>query len=429
MNDLANDKALQKFADLMIKKLTEVDANWQQPWFSTTGYGLPQNIEGRVYNGINSFMLFLLQENNSYTTPVYMTFAQAKKQGLRINKGEAAFPVLFWNFLIKDKNGNKITMDQYRILSKEEQKEYTVFPYTKPYAVFNVDQTNFAAVYPEKWKALQDKFKCPELKDEQGMFLSLELDHIIKHGTWVCPIISSFSNRAFFRPSEDKIYLPLKGQFDTGEGFYSTLLHEMAHSTGIDTRLGREVKNMFGDPKYAKEELIAEFTAAVCCRSLGIVSGVRDENAKYLKHWLGVIKKEPKFLYTVLVDTGKASTMILNEVHKLEQEKQKEVSKVEENKKVDESKAFSTIRNDEGLSPAFKLAVAAAVAGSFKQLSELKDQGYVLSSKEIDVLKFSDPKISIAAQAIFKITLDDPVCSPKLSESNKNEFKQLTLNF
>ena len=76
---------------------------------------------------------------------------------------------------------------------------------------------------------------------------------MIKHGTWLCPIISSFSDGAFFRPSEDKIYLPLKGQFHTGEGFYSTLLHEMAHSTGTDTRLGREMKNMFGDPKYAKE--------------------------------------------------------------------------------------------------------------------------------------------------------------------------------
>lgn len=64
----------------------------------------------------------------------------------------------------------------------------------------------------------------------------------------------------------------------------------MAHSTGIDTRLGREMKNMFGDPKYAKEELIAEFTAAVSCRSLGIVSGVRKKRTVF-KNWLGAIKK------------------------------------------------------------------------------------------------------------------------------------------
>ena len=108
MDGQANDKALQKFADLMVKKLTEVDADWHKPWFTTTGYGLPQNIDGRVYNGINSFMLFLLQEERSFQTPVYMTFPQAKKQGLHINKGASAFPVLFWNFMIKDDKGNKI---------------------------------------------------------------------------------------------------------------------------------------------------------------------------------------------------------------------------------------------------------------------------------------------------------------------------------
>lgn len=437
MDGQANDKALQKFADLMIKKLTEVDADRHKPWFTTTGHGLPQNIDGRVYNGINSFMLFLLQEEQNYNTPVYMTFAQAKKQDIHINKGEKSFPVLFWNFLIKDDYGNKISMDDYKALTKEEQKEYTVVPYTKPYQVFNVDQTNFAEVYPERWKALQDKFNCPELKDEKGMFSSPELDYMIKHDTWLCPIISSFADRAFFRPSEDKIYLPLKGQFHTGEGFYSTLLHEMAHSTGTDTRLGREIKNIFGDPKYAKEELIAEFTAAVSCRSLGIVSGIREENAQYLKNWLGAIKKEPKFLYSVLNDVGKASTMILNEVCKYEllkkeeQEKQQqEESKHVDNKKVDDSKAFSETRNDEELSPAFNIALAAALAGSFKELVNLKEQGYKLLAKELDALRDADPKIYIAAQNIFNIKLDDPTPSLQLSESkNKNEVKQLSLNF
>lgn len=437
MGDLANDKALQKFADLMVKKLSEVDADWNKPWFTTTGHGLPQNIEGRIYNGINSFMLYLLQEENSYKTPVYMTFAQAKKQDVYINKGEKSFPVLFWNFLIKDDSGNKISMDEYKALSKEEQKDYTVIPYTKPYTVFNVDQTNFSEVYPERWKALQDKFNVPEIKDEKGMLSCPELDSMLKHETWLCPIISTHSDRAFFRPSEDKIYLPLKGQFYTGEGFYSTMLHEMAHSTGTDTRLGRELRNTFGDPKYAKEELVAEFTAAVSCRSLGIVSGIREENAQYLKNWLGAIKKEPAFLYSVLSDVGKASTMILNEVCKYEllkneeQEKQQEEGKhTEESRKVDESKAFSDTRNEKDLAPAFNIALAAALTGSFQELMKLKDQGHQLSEKEINILKGSDSKVRIAAQNIFNIKISDPAPVQQLSElKNRNEVKQLSFNF
>lgn len=79
MDGQANDKALQKFADLMVKKLTEVDADWHKPWFTTTGYGLPQNIDGRVYNGINSFMLFLLQEERSFQTPCIYDFSASKE--------------------------------------------------------------------------------------------------------------------------------------------------------------------------------------------------------------------------------------------------------------------------------------------------------------------------------------------------------------
>lgn len=436
MYDPRNDKSLRMFADLMVKKIEEVSANYQQPWFSSVGHGLPQNLDGRVYHGINSFMLYLLQEINKYQIPVYMTFPQAKKQGLHINKGASAFPVLFWNFMIKDDKGNKISMDDYKDLTKEKQKEYTVVPYTKPYLVFNVDQTNFAEVYPERWKALQDKFNCPELKDEKGMFSSLELDHMIKHGTWLCPIISEMDNRPAYSHSEDKIYMPLKGQYTTGESYYDDLLHEMAHSTGVESRLGRDMKASFGDPKYAKEELVAELTAAVSCQALGIVSSIQEESAQYLKNWLRAIKEEPKFLYSVLNDVGKASTMILSEVCKYEllkkeeQEKQQEECKHIENKKVDDSKAFSEIRNNEELSPAFNMALAAALTGSFKELINLKEQGHKLSAKEIDALRNADPKIYIAAQNIFNIKLGDPTPSLRFSESkNKNEVKQLSLNF
>ena len=69
--DTASDKALQRFAELMIEKIKQVEDNWQKPWFGIKGGGLPQNIEGRTYNGVNSFMLFLLSEKEQYSLPVY----------------------------------------------------------------------------------------------------------------------------------------------------------------------------------------------------------------------------------------------------------------------------------------------------------------------------------------------------------------------
>lgn len=318
MKDIANDKALKMFADLMIEKIKEVSEDFEKPWFSVATNGLPQNAEGRVYHGINSLMLFMLCEKMNYRTPVFMTFLQAKAQNVNILKGEKSFPVIYWDFSIKNGHGVKITMNEYHSLSDDEKKEFSVIPFTKSYNVFNVDQTNYSEIFPDKWEKLKQQFSLRDLKDEKGMLSCPQLDKMLKENLWLCPIDSNVRDRAFYRPSEDKIYIPLKGQFNSGEKFYSTMLHEMAHSTGMDSRCARQIKNTFGDPQYAKEELVAECTAAVTCNSLGIVTGIQEDNAKYLKNWLKAIDEEPKFLYSVLADVGKASTMILNEVTKLE---------------------------------------------------------------------------------------------------------------
>lgn len=326
MKDISNDKALQLFADLMIEKIEEVSDNPSKRWFSVAGHGFPQNVEGRLYQGMNSLILYLLCEKRNYVTPVFMTFLQAKTQEVNVLKGQKAFPVLYWDFSIKNENGSKIKIDEYNSLSDELKKEYKVIPYTKEYWVFNVDQTNYAEKYPEKWEELKQKFAVAELKDENGMLSCPVLDRMLQEDAWLCPIDSSIRDRSFYRPSEDKIFIPLKGQFYSGEMFYSTLIHEMAHSTGADTRCAREIKNKFGDAKYAKEELVAECVAAVTCHSLGIVNGIQDENAQYLKNWLAAIREEPKFLYSVLAEVGKASTMIHNEVSKMELAAAKDVS-------------------------------------------------------------------------------------------------------
>ena len=231
--DTASDKALQRFAELMIEKIKQVEDNWQKPWFGIKGGGLPQNIEGRTYNGVNSFMLFLLSEKEQYSLPVYMTFMQAKDSGLNILKGEKSFPVIYWNFSVRDKNGKKIPFDVYKNLDKNEQQEYKVTPFLKTYNVFNVQQTNLQETKPEKWEALKEQFKIPAIKDEQGMLTVPLIDAMVREQQWICPIYSKEGNSAYHARGEDNhIVVPLKGQFKDGENFYSTLLHEMAHSTG-----------------------------------------------------------------------------------------------------------------------------------------------------------------------------------------------------
>ena len=92
------------------------------------------------------------------------------------------------------------------------------------------------------------------------------------------------------------------------------MIHEMTHSTMTPERLNREAGAKFGDPKYAKEELVAELTAAMISHSMGFDSRVTDNSAAYLDSWIGALRQEPKFIVSVMADVNKASEMILDRV-------------------------------------------------------------------------------------------------------------------
>lgn len=74
----------------------------------------------------------------------------------------------------------------------------------------------------------------------------------------------------------------------------------------------------FGSEYYAREELVAELTAALVGHSLGFNTKVMENNAAYLDSWLKVLKQEPKFLVSVLADVNKAAGMIEDSIAAME---------------------------------------------------------------------------------------------------------------
>ena len=117
-----------------------------------------------------------------------------------------------------------------------------VIPFVKAFPVYNVAQTNLAEVQPERMQKLMDRFKLPELRDTEGMYAHAALDRMIQTQGWVCPIQADKRvDGAYYSPGQDIVVLPMKAQFNIGSTpdeiyrggmeFYSTMLHEMAHST------------------------------------------------------------------------------------------------------------------------------------------------------------------------------------------------------
>lgn len=331
----AADRALERFTELMISKIESFQGDWKKPWFLPGAAIPPQNLSGRRYNGGNALMLMFQAEKMGYDIPVWGTFDRItnlnlikdkhgnvfyerdengfKKPQVTVNKGEKSFPVFLTTFtVVNPETKEKIPYDDYRDLSKEEQAKYKVYPKLQVFNVFNVAaQTNIEETRPELYEKL--KALAAGKSQQQGDLKSdPAIDKMIDDNLFFCPIKQVRGDSAYYSPSRDEIVVPTREQFVDGEAFATNTLHECAHATGAESRLNRTMGHAFGSEEYAKEELIAELSAALVASQHGLLKHVKSDSAAYLKSWLGSLKQGPEFLKTVLGDV-KSCTKMLNE--------------------------------------------------------------------------------------------------------------------
>ena len=283
---------------------------------------------------MNALMLMMHCEKQGYKLPVFCTFDRVTglnfskdKQGAKqqvkngqgeplphvgVNKGEKSFPVFITTFsVVNPETKEKIKYDDYKQLPEEERGKYNVYPKLQVYNVFNVAQTNLQEARPELYKKLEEANGQSRPIQQDGKEFSFPaIDRMIKDNEWICPIKPTYGDDAYYSISKAEIVIPEKRQFKDGESFYSNLAHEMAHSTGAENQLDRLKPTSFGSKEYAREELVAELSAALVSQRYGMSKNLKEDSAAYLKSWLDSLKEEPQFIKTVLTDVKKATHMI-----------------------------------------------------------------------------------------------------------------------
>ena len=275
-------KVYEIITDTIIQKLEQGVIPWRKPW---SGGGLPQNfVSGKRYRGINLTLLNL----SDYSSPYWLTFKQAGELGGRIKKGEKSTMVVFWKWL------------QVTDVDEEDRSIDKQIPFLRYYRVFNLEQTE-GIDYTSEESAID--------------FKPIENCERVVHEMSDCPVIRHKGTRAFYSPSEDYIQMPPAGSFVSCEEYYSTLFHEMAHSTGHERRLNRSSLSdyaPFGSKTYGTEELIAEFSASFLCGHTGIEQETVDNSAGYIGGWLKKIREDKKMLVFAAAKAQKAVDYILN---------------------------------------------------------------------------------------------------------------------
>ena len=331
-----------------------------------------------------SSLLLLHCEKEGYKIPRFCTFDriqqfnktgkkdEEQKPRVSVLKGEHSFPVMLTTFTVVNKETKEhIKWEDYKLLSQEEREKYNVYPKLQTYHVFNVAQTNLKEVRPEFWEKLEQEYSMPKVeKDEQFAFEPV--DRMIADNRWICPIKPMFGDSAYFSISKNEIVMPEKRQFKDGESFYSNLFHEMGHSTGAEGQLDRIKPATFGSAEYAREELVAELTAALTAQRYGMTKHLKGDSAAYLKSWLDSLKESPQFIKTTLLDVKKATSMLTQHIDKIAME-------IDQEKKAEQKENVGNEEKMEGSKDAGRVYYASVAylqsTDDTSELDKLKEKG------------------------------------------------------
>jgi antirestriction protein ArdC len=279
---MANAKIYEMITQSIIDKLEQGIVPWRKTW--QAGMSPRSLTSKRPYRGVNHFLLSM----SGFESPFWATFNQIKKQGGTIKKGEKGTVIVFWKWLKEKKDG-------------VETGE--TIPLLRYFRVWNTDQTEGLKV-PE-WETVKPIDFNPILEAEKVVENMPQRPEIFHAGT-----------AAFYRSKDDTVTMPKADTFESPEAYYGTLFHELAHSTGHESRLNRNEigdGSGFGSKSYSLEELVAEMTTAMICGTIGVGTELIDNQAAYIQGWLKKFRDDKKILVKAGGRAQKAADWILNE--------------------------------------------------------------------------------------------------------------------
>jgi len=274
----------EMITERIIEQLENGVIPWQKPW-SGTHSGAYNRVSNKSYSLLNQL---LLKHDGEYAT-----FKQWNDLGGKIRKGEKSEVVTFWK------------IQPYEEENENGEKLIKQIPLLKYYNVFHISQVD--GVEPKEQLKISDLEPIEEAE-------KIKLDYMNREHL---QIRETISNKAFYLPTADYIQVPCKEQYQNIEEFYSTLFHEIVHSTGHKSRLDRkDIKDCLykGDENYSKEELTAELGSAFLINMLDIETEKSFRNSSaYIQNWLQALKNDNKFIVSASSKAEKAVKYILNE--------------------------------------------------------------------------------------------------------------------
>lgn len=276
----------------IVEEMSKGIIPWQRPWHGLNDLAISYETR-KPYSLLNQLILDRPGE--------WLTFNQVKALGGSIKKGAKAGMVTFYK-VSPIKVEETVTNEEGEEITREKTKMSFILRY---YNIFHIEDCD--GIQSKMGDAPMEKNE-PIYEAEKAIGEYLDRESSLR---FQC----RKSNRAYYSPSEDTVVVPLLEQFNTPEQYYSTVFHEMVHSTGHTSRLDRKsgMKSFFGNEEYSKEELVAEIGSAMICGILGFETKKTFKNSiAYLQNWIQVLKNDKKMIVLAASAAEKATNFILN---------------------------------------------------------------------------------------------------------------------
>ena len=283
--------------------------SWFKAWSDSNG-----NIQDpinrftkRGYNGVNIFILNATASIEGYASNEWVSFAEAKKLGSNVMKGEKSTMIVYWHiaYKVEDKWFPNLTaLNKAGYTEDDAKKLFTL----KQFRVFNIAQCS----------DIQPCREIPTGSEDNLDIQPIDSAEAIVNGYKNAPkIVERPQDRAYYTPMRDNITMPTKEQFvkrTSIDDFYKVLFHEMIHSTGHSTRLDRKLVGVTADKvSYSKEELIAEIGAMYLTSIANLNPKDHERQSQaYINGWIKFIKSShEKALISAMTKARQGVDLIL----------------------------------------------------------------------------------------------------------------------
>lgn len=311
------NKTRDQLAQTFISALNENTLPWVQGWRSSAPrYKMHESYgSGKKYRGVNALYLWIVGMNKGYQDHRWCTFNQIKEMEWHLKKDSKGAHIEYWYVWDTEKKVSLTFAQAREIIKKDKEREKDMVPNFRNYVVFNGDCID----------------GIPQLEKEvvkTPIFTNTMLKHLLSNYLKNAGVaFGEHGSKCFYSPTEDKIYLPPPHFFISEMEFYSTALHECAHSTGHERRLKRDLSGSFGTESYAKEELRAEIASAFVLSDCGLSmpQSLIDNNKAYIQSWIKDIKDKPNELFQAIKEADTIGDFVCEKGYLLEiQERKRE---------------------------------------------------------------------------------------------------------